>query len=740
MQRVAVACVAGLGVLLGVGSVAAQPPSITIPRVAEPPSIERYISGQSTPPGIKVTGFQQREPGDGTPATLPTDVYLSYDQKHFYAVFICRDDPAKVRANLTKREAIMGDDLVGLVLDTYHDGRRAYMFLINPLGIQMDGVTTEGQSDDYSYDTVWASDGRVTPDGFVVVVSIPFKSLRFSSAPAQTWGVAVARLVPRFNETSFWPYITRRISGFGKQMATMNGIAGISPGRNLLAIPYGNFAADRVLGEDGYERDQSARVGIDAKAVIKDAVTVDLTVNPDFSQVESDEPQVTINQRYEVFFPEKRPFFIENAGYFETPETLFFSRRVADPLFGARITGKAAGWAFAALVVNDDAPGERVSAWDDRHGKSAGIGVIRVQREFARQSHIGGIFTDREWGTSANRVFGVDGRWRIDDNWTATAQWIGSRTEDPLGDTTTGSAFTARISRSGRGFDYSSSYLQRSPDFRSDVGFIRRVDMKEMEHDVGYSWHPKDSRVLRFGPDLEVGAVWDYAGTLQDWTIEPGFEVEFPGQTEIGVRHWNMFERFQGIEFRRHSTMLRASSEWLSWLNLDADVEFGTEVNYYPAGGAAPFRADARSAELGVTFKPLPRLRVDESYLYARLSTRDGEATPSQATGTIFTNHILRTRANYQFTRALSLRAIVDYEAVLPNERLVALEREKRFGYDVLATYLVNPWTAVYIGYTDTYENWILGSATERPIGRSGSATTSVGRQVFVKISYLLRY
>jgi hypothetical protein len=235
--------------------------------------------------------------------------------------------------------------------------------------------------------------------------------------------------------------------------------------------------------------------------------------------------------------------------------------------------------------------------------------------------------------------------------------------------------------------------------------------------------------------------LWDYDGELQDWTVEPGFEVELPGQTEVGVRHWQEFERFEGREFRLHSSMVYASTAWLPWLALETDYRWGTAINYYPAEGLAPFLGTSQSAEVGVTLKVLSRLRLDENYLFSRLSARDGVALQAgPARGDIFNNHILRSRAHYQFTRELSGRVIVDYEAVLPNAALVSLDREKRFNVDVLVTYLVNPWTAVYAGYTDAYENWLLRAAGDRPVSRGGGPTTSVGRQVFVKVSYLLKY
>ena len=720
----------------------AERPSVTIPRVTDPPVLARYLDGTATPPGVPITGLVQREPGDGVPSSVETTVYLSYDEGHLYAVFICKDDPGKVRANMTKREAIMNDDVVALIVDTYHDGRRAYEFIVNPFGIQLDGITAEGQDDDFSYDTLWQSDGRLTAEGYVVVIKVPFKSLRFSNAPAQIWGVAVGRIIPRNNEASFWPYITRRIAGFGQQMATMDGLQGISPGRNLQIIPYGDFATARVVDESGVRvTENAARAGVDGKAVIKDALTVDMTVNPDFSQVESDEPQVTVNQRFEVFFPEKRPFFIENASYFETPQNLFFSRRIADPGVGVRLTGKGREWAFGVLGTNDEEPGRAVGEGDPRSGKKAGVGVFRAQREFARQSYVGGIFTDVEFGASANRVYGGDARWKLDDNWSVTGQWVGSQTIDEAGDSTSGTSWVAEVRREGRGFDYMGSFTSRSPDFRSELGYIRRVDMREVLQEADFAWYPENSRILSVGADFEAGALWDYGGQLQDWQLEPGFQMEFPGQTEVGVMYVEAFEHYEGTDFRRGGGMVRANTEWLSWLGANVHYFRGSGINYYPAEGLEPFLGTEQSVEAGFTLRPYSRLRLDVSYLYSDLSTSgESELPPAAPQGQIFTDHILRTRVNYQFTRELSARVIFDYESLDPNQALVDLENERRFNADVLFTYLVNPWTAIYVGYSDGYENRPLAPITSPPPSRADLPLTSVGRQVFVKLSYLFRY
>src|SRR5688500_8341110 len=403
----------------------AQPPprpSIAIERVDAPPRIEDYLGGEEPPApvkgrGTRVTGFLQREPNDLTPSTEDTVAYLSYDDDSIYAVFVCRaKDTSRIRARMARRESVFQDYHVALFLDTFNDKQRAYMFFATPLGIQGDGITTDGQNDDMSFDTVWQSRGVRTGFGYVVSIAIPFKSLRFPAGTGpQTWGIAVARSVPAADEIAFWPGITRRISGFASQMAQATGIEGVSPGRNIQLIPYGSFAAARFLNRDTarIEKDREPRAGMDAKVVLRDAVTVDFTVNPDFSQVESDNPQVTANQRFEVFFPERRPFFIENAGYFQTPFTLFFSRRLRDPQFGTRASGKIGDWALGAIVADDRAPGQALDPLDPSFGDRTYNVVGRARREFANQSSVGALVTSRDFGASSNRVASIDTRVRI---------------------------------------------------------------------------------------------------------------------------------------------------------------------------------------------------------------------------------------------------------------------------------------------------------------------------------------
>ena len=425
-----------------------------IPKVSRPPKFEDFISGTPREAEFVITDFRQIDPGDGDPVSQPTTAYLSYDDKNIYAAFYCKDDPTKIRAQIGRRDSIFSDDRVDISLDTFNDNHRNYWFESNAYGVQMDGVNTDG-SDDLNFDTLWYSEGRIVADGYVVMMTIPFKSLRFPNTPEQDWGIMLSRAIQRNNEWANWPYITWRLMpSWAGQFGDLKGIRDISPSRNLQFIPYGMFSRARYWNpmEPGlsYNTENDGRAGLDAKIVLRDSLTLDMTINPDFSQVESDSPQVTVNQRYEVYFPEKRPFFMENADYFQTPENLFFTRRMADPQFGARLTGKIGRWGIAALAGDDRAQGKLMPEDSDYHDDRAVVGVFRLYRELGKESRAGALFTSRDFGESSNRVFSLDTRLKLNQNLTFTGQWMESWTNSLDGSSKNGAAAYLRLAQSGR--------------------------------------------------------------------------------------------------------------------------------------------------------------------------------------------------------------------------------------------------------------------------------------------------
>jgi hypothetical protein len=736
-----------------------EPPvrsTVAVPRIDRRPTLEDFLGMAPSPEMagnmLKVSGFTQRLPRDGEPVSQPTEAYLGYDHENFYAVFVNFDaEPDQIRARMTPRESFRGDDKVDLFLDTFHDERRGYVFTCNALGIQMDGRWTENRSGgnfDSSFKALWRSKGKITDRGYVVWMEIPLKSLRFRATPQQEWGVVMIRWIPRNNESSTWPWVSTRIDGRLNQGATLQGIEDIAPGRSMQLIPYGFFRSFRALDtrdpenvafiSDDFEPD----AGLDAKFVIKNRFALDLALNPDFSQVESDAPQITVNRRFEVFYPERRPFFLENADFFETPINLFFSRRIADPQFGLRLTGKEGPYAIGALVADDQSPGKAVSPEDPLRGSRARFGVIRVNRDLFREATLGVLYTDREYEGSHNRVGGVDTRFKLNPNWVATLQAATSSTRRLDRETLAGPAYYAGVRREGRQFTHSTEYTDVSPGFRTESGFVRRTDIRSFDQETQYLFRPEGDHLISWGPSVEARGIWDHSGTRLDWEVEPGMRWEFNRQNTFGYA-WTTgrellrtedFDRLmESRDYPRRRQEFSFSSQYISEVNIQSSYSFGTEINLVPVEGASPEPADATEVRLVLTLRPNSQLRNDNTYILSRLVDKETGSS-------IFNNHIFQSKWNWQFNREAAIRVILQYDTVLANPRMTRLKTRKNFNADFLFTYLINPWSALYVGYNSNYRNVDL-----IPIGFGGAIVTSDdflhdSRQFFVKFSYLFQY
>lgn len=731
-------------------------PTVTLPRLERAPKLEDFLEMKPSPEMdgklLKVTRFTQRLPRDGDPVSQPTEAYFGYDDQNFYAIFVNFDEePDRIRARMTPRENFRGDDKVDLFLDTFHDERRAYVFTCNPLGVQMDGRWSEGRSGgnfDSSFDALWHSRGQITDRGYVVWMEIPLKSLRFPAAQEQEWGIVAIRWIPRNNESSTWPWASTRIDGRLNQGATLTGITDISPGRSIQFIPYGFVRSFRALDSSvpkqvGFTSETlEPDVGLDTKFVIKNRFALDGAVNPDFSQVESDEPQITVNRRFEVFFPEKRPFFLENADFFETPINLFFSRRIADPQFGLRLTGKQGAYAIGALVADDQAPGEIVLPEGPVSGSRAKFGAVRINRDIFQEGTIGVILTDREHESGYNRVGGIDGRFKLNPNWVATLQAATSATRRLDGTTLAGPAYYAELRREGRQFTQSTEFLDFSPGFRTDAGFVTRTNIRSLSQEATYLFRPEGDYLISWGPSLEARGIWDHSGTRLDWEIEGEIEWEFTRQTEFGFEWTSGRERlrpqdFGGLvlnrDYSRRTQEFFFSSQYVPEVNLSLEYSFGREINLVPSEGASPELGNATEAELVLTLRPNRHLRNDNTYILSRLTDPTSESS-------IFSNHIFRSKWNWQLNRKLALRVILQYDAILANPEMTRLATRKNFNTDFLFTYLVNPWTALYIGFNSNLRNIDLV-----PTGFGSGIITSENflqdsRQFFIKFSYLFQY
>lgn len=730
-------------------------PNLVIPRLDSAPTFENF-SGMK-PAGIaekmaRVDQFTQRDPRDGEPCSQRTEAYLGYDDKNLYAVFLAFDsEPDKIRARMTRREDAFDDDFVELTVDTFHDQRRGYVFWSNPLGIQAEALWTEGNGPDFSYDTLWHSRGERTGQGYIVWMAVPFRSLRFSSGDVQTWGVTLTRVIPRSNEWSYWPYVSGKIDGRLNQAASMNGMERISPGRNIQLIPYGVFRSFRALDQrdpaaPAYTSKTEFDGGLDAKFVLKDSLVLDVTVNPDFAQVESDSPQVTANQRFELFFPEKRPFFLENSSFFSTPFDLLFTRRIADPQFGVRLTGKVGRYAIGALFADDQSPGRSVPAGDPLEGQRAYFTVVRVNRDIFKRSTIGVLYTDREFQNESNRVGGIDARLRFSGNWGSTFQSVYSATHFSDGSQLSGPAHFANLYNFGRKFGFETWYVDRGPGFHTDTGFSPRPDIREFGAFTRYNFRPEGKRLIFWGPNLSMFKLYDHQGTRLEWNTRGGLVFEMQRQTWFEVFYLAGRERLRPQDFpalpanqdySRHRKGFFFETGYWKQVSFGGNYRVGKAVNFVPVAGQTPVPADETLANAFFTVRPVTSLRVENRYIFSRLT--------DQPTGAnIFNNHIFRQNWNWQFTRELSARVILQYNTLITNPGLSELEKRRNFNADFLITYLLNPGTALYVGYNSNLQNVALvpcapGAGCSTQITRTNQFANDA-KGLFVKFSYLFRF
>ena len=706
---------------------------------------------------LKLTGFVQRQPHDGQPASEDTVAYLGYTSTDLYVAFVCFDhDPEAVRTHLARREDIFNDDSVMVLLDPFQDHRRGVIFRVNPDGVQADAAFTEGSGTDYSYDQVWDSYARRTSKGWIALMVIPFKSIRFRPG-APGWGVVLGRKIPRNSEWSYWPRITNAISGTLTQEGTLVGIDGVTGSHNIQFNPYVLGQNERTLetvdpsNPSWSNRKAEGAAGGELKAVLNDQIVLDATINPDFSDIESDSPQFTVNQRYSVYFPELRPFFLENANYFSTPIGLVYTRNIVRPEAGVRLTGKSGDTNFGMLVADDRSYGQALPQRDPNFQKKALFGVGRVSQDIGKGSSIGGIYTDYEFANSFNRIGGVDFTAQLNDHWIARGQMVESATQELDGTYAAGPASRLSISRTGHSFNLWNNFKDYSTGFQSQVGFINQTDIRSEHIHSSYTWYPNVGALQSTGLQGDTFLAWDHQGNrIGHYSTVDGFVqlsrstsfIPLAGQNSDTVgpqdgynvpANENFTENFAGLIFRSAPT---------EQLNFSLQFNQSGNVNYNPAKGGVPTLLNQQTAEAYITVQPLRMFSIDNTYLL----DRDFEAHGGDFA---YESQTFRTKLNYQFTQALSARVIVEYDNVLANPLESSLLRTKEVSTEALLTWLPHPGTAVYIGYNNDLQNYDRTLCSHVSTGNCNPADPILtrsnnylndGRQIFIKASYLFRF
>ena len=745
-----------LSALLQLAATPAQPPdefAVTIPRHTDEVVIDGRLDEAVWSRAGSVTGFYQHQPVDGRPAEQRTTVLVWYSPTALHFGIVAHtSNPGAIRATLAERDNIGSDDRVILYLDTFDDRRRAYLFGVNPLGVQLDGVHTEGggfgQETDFSPDFVFDSRGVVTDSGYVVEVRIPFASLRFSSAETQEWGLQINRVNAATGYEDTWTDVRQAGASFLAQAGTMRGLTRLERGMVVEAQPFVTATSDGVRSSTTGEferQDPDVSAGANVQLGFTN-LTIDATINPDFSQVESDAGLVTQNERFDQQIDEKRPFFLEGIELFSTPQNLVYTRRIVDPIAGGKFTGKFGRYSVAHL-----------SAIDERAGRDALANITRVRRDISRSSVLGLTLTDAERGGSYNRVAAADARFVFKRLYFASAQLGAAWTRDALG-TRSDPLWRIEVDRTGRHYGFNYSLNGIGDDFVSSLGFVPRRGVANLGVRNRLSWYGARGAFLESVRSfLSHEYTWAYDDLGQGSRLEGedglSFDLTLRGGWAIDANVDREFFRFDPTDYA--GLTIPGSGGPVPYVPPDEIrglVGYAVEVAS-PIWSRASADAEARRSavvifdeaaegvetdlELDLSLRPASDVRVSAEAVYSRLTRkRDG----SEFARTI----IPRLRAEYQLTRSLFVRAIGEYRSerrdalrdpvsgVVMAEHgvLSAPESGGFFRHEWLISFEPTPGTVAYLGYI---------SAHEGPNANSFDGLRREADGVFLKLAYRFR-
>ena len=693
----------------------------TITRAKGPITIDGNLNDEGWRDALRIDHWYEMNPGDNTEPKVKNVGYLTYDDKYFYAAFEFEDpDPKRIVAPFGDHDYIQNNaDFGGLFLDTRNEGHTAYEFQVTAHNIQFDAVMDDnGGGENASPDFFWESATHINDHGWTLEIKIPFSSLRYRKKDPQEWGVMLWR---NYARAFRYQYVSvkqpRGSQCFVCRESTLRGLSSLPPGGHLIAAPYvvANQSAhpSGTLGtplvDDPFTR--NSNIGLDAKYTPNADNTLDGTIRPDFSQIESDTAQISTNQRFALFYPEKRPFFLEGVELLSTPIQAVYTRTITAPDWGGRATGKLGGVNYTALVANDAGGGSIVipgpnssSLADDDFHSTEFIG--RVRKDFNGQSFISALMTDRESGADGhNRVFGPDFQARFHGTETISGQWLVSDTTTPnrpnvdpswTGDNLKSGALQLNYNHNTTHYDIGTTYKDFGTGFRADNGFVPQVGFREAVGSTGWTFRPKGwlSRVRAFvNFDVQHQRT---DGALIDQVVTPGINCDtlwsgfFFTQYQVDrIRAGALtFPRQQFQFYQRISPSRRFTQVGVDG-NVGTDVDF---VNIRPGRGGQFNMYALMTATDHLTFEAIANtswLNVDDT---------------AGANRRLFTARVDRLRANYTFTARSFVRLIGQYVSTNRDPSLYlqpTTAHDGTFTGSVLFAYKINWQSVMFFGYGD---------------------------------------
>lgn len=680
-------------------------------------------------------------PADNAPAPVETHCKIMFDKNRLY--FGCKaydPNPEEIRAFLVDRDQMGTHDHVSLIIDPFNDARRAFDFAVNPLGVQLDGLINSSGRFDGAWDAIWESAGKITEDGYVVEAAIPFKSFRFPATKRiQEWGMYMERWRPRSHQTHIMSIAWDRSNTCQLCQANiLRGIQEVDPGRNLEVVP--TFTGSQTNTREDLQGNTVERgpiqqdVGLDVRWSITPNLSLNGTLNPDFSQVEADVAQLDVNNRFALFFPEKRPFFLEGADFFRTSIPIVFSRTIVDPRYGTKLTGKVGSSAVGVIVAQDALtnlviPGREgsSSAFVNRENT---VSVVRFRQDIGASSTIGALYTGREGEEYYNRVVGVDAILRGNSPFQVDAQFLRSDTRYPeevvsSHDQTSGS-FSGDVGR------FQVSYNTRtwfgranvwalSPTFRGDAGFITQVDARGVFWELGRNIWPGKSWVTQVIPWIGGERSESYGGLLVK--NEFWYWLSYQGPMQSFVWIWPRYskEQFAGTEYRINYSEMYVGLRPTGRINMSVFSKVGDEIDFANARKAETFRLTS-----SIDMRLSRRLTLDVNHTYQRLYL---------GRQTIFRANLMQFRTDYFFTSRMFLRLILQYQDTERNTALYKDQVDRQTNSlfsQLLYSYKLNPQSVLFLGFSNA-----KAGATDFLLNRQPLRQTD--RTIFLKIGYAWR-
>jgi hypothetical protein len=733
------------------------PVSMTIRRAAGPITIDGDLADAGWQNALKSETWYETNPGDNIAPKVKTIGYLAYDEHFFYAAIHSFDNPSDIRAQLGDHDGISGnsDDFSGVILDTRNDGKTAMEFFVNAAGTQFDASVDDASgNEDASPDLFWDSAVKRTADGWIMEMRIPFSSLRYQQKSPQTWGVILYRNIPRERRYQlFDAKLPRGANCFVCSYNKVGGFEGLPTGGHIVAAPYVTASENGTLRGNGsnnlLNRPARGDGGIDVKYTPNEHTALDATLNPDFSQIESDVAQISTNQRFAIFFPEKRPFFLERVELFSTPIQAVYTRTITSPRWGIRGSGNVSGDSYTMLVAQDrgggsviipSATGSTFASQD--FGATDAIG--RWRHDFTGTSFASFLFTDREYeGGGHNRVLGPDFQWKPTDKDTFTGQFLVSQSRTPNRPDLATEWDGRNLSSYGSDvwwqhtnpkLDLYSEFKDYGDDFRADQGFVPQVGYRANYGEAGWTTRPKGffNRVRYFGMaeyDSEQDGDMLYRlrsfgfgadGKLRSFTRIRFANESFRNNDEVLTRNQLVYT----VQWAVSRLIPQVSFD--GWVGQDIDF-FNNRVGH---GARVNFSANLR---------PTTRLSMSTTTVLQWLNEHGATAGIE---GRLFTAQVERVRAQYMFSPRMFVRAVVQNQRTSSNPLIYGVDlplRDGNLSSQLLFAYKVNWQSVLYVGYGDIRDvnEEVVSVDPVNPQNRGYRRNFLLSnRQLFFKLSY----